>query len=237
MDDTPTGRDPQRRPEPEQPPDDTTAADDAAAVGASTDPVGASPAPAVPTVASSAQRGADMRRRVAEVATIERQLAEAAERQLASPRLAARPEAAAELTALVTTLRRHVSALDHYLRGQGEAAPRGEVVASAWGRMAGSLTGVLGKVRAVEASRLLRDDLAALSLAAATYETLHATALAVHEIQIARIALTHLGELPPHLSALARQVARVAVADAGGDEAAVDEAERNASEALALHAR
>lgn len=66
------------------------------------------------------------------------------------------------------------------------------------------VAGVVDEIRDETVSRMVRDDLAALNFAAACYQMLHTTALAMHDKPLADLALKHLEDFAPLIMDLAR---------------------------------
>jgi hypothetical protein len=179
-------------------------------------------------------RIAALRKLVGDMLALERHILAALDRQRASARLAELPEASTTIDAIDRLLARHITAFEHYLRGfSGGDGARPAPIKQAVTRLAGALAGLYDRVREHEVSRMLRDDYAALSLTAMSYEMLHTTALALHEPNLAQLALAHLQDLSPQLSELARIIPYVVATEVGGDVSVAAEAERNAREAFA----
>ncbi len=106
-----------------------------------------------------------------------------------------------------STLDMHISDLEQQLQNLGGDAstPLKDVVASTLGAVAGAYD----KVRASAASKMLRDDYAALSMAAISNTMLHTTGLALHDSKTADISLRHLSDLTPLITEISRVIPTV----------------------------
>ena len=111
------------------------------------------------------------------------------------------------LRRIESTLDMHISDLEQQLQSLGGDAstPIKDVVASTLGAVAGAYD----KVRASTASKMLRDDYAALSMAAISNTMLHTTGLSLHDNKTADISLRHLNDLTPLITDISRVIPSV----------------------------
>jgi hypothetical protein len=133
---------------------------------------------------------------IADMLALDKHIVEALERQQKDDDVRQFPAAGKWVDKTLDVLRGHVQILEKNLEGyQG---------GSAAGAVKGAVTGVLGaiaevydKIRKDAASRALRDDYTALSLAAISATMLHTAALGLRQGATADIALRHLKALTP----------------------------------------
>jgi len=128
---------------------------------------------------------------------------------------------------------RHLPALEHCAGGLG-----GE---STLKKAAGATLGVIGaafeKMRDDRASRIVRDDYAALSFASICYEMLHTTALAVGARDVADLALRHLKDYAPLVIELGEAIPEIVIRELSsegkltGRADAAEQAKHNACQA------
>lgn len=130
---------------------------------------------------------------VADMVAVEKHILEAVERQRNDDDIKQFPEALQLVGRLETTLKSHVEALNRQLPGESGGA--GGAVKQAVTGMLGAIAGLYDKVRKDTASRALRDDYTALSLASVSYGMLHTTALGLSQATVAELAKTHLEEI------------------------------------------
>ncbi len=137
---------------------------------------------------------------------------------------------------LKSVLARHHAELQAHLTAIGGASAGG-VVKETLGAVAGAVAGLYGKMRGETASRMLRDDCAALSFVTACATMLHTTALALNDSATAVLTLRHIQEYPPLTMALSELLPHAVVADLAADNvpvlnpAAAEEAVRNLNDA------
>jgi ferritin-like metal-binding protein YciE len=142
---------------------------------------------------------------IADMAAVEQHILEALERQRNDDDVKQFPEAFQLIGRLEGVLRRHVQELEQHLEGfpgGGVATSLKEAVTG----ILGAVAGVYDKVRKDTASRALRDDYTALSLAAISYTMLHATALGLNQGMTAQIALSNLKDLTPFIVELSQVI-------------------------------
>ncbi len=132
---------------------------------------------------------------VSDALALERHLVEAFERQAHDESLRRFPDALAQVQKIHRLGQRHLAALTNQLEALGghPTATVKETVTAVLGMAAG----LLDKVRPFSASKMLRDDYAALSMAAISYTMLHTTALALGEGATAGLAKQHLQDWTP----------------------------------------
>jgi len=140
---------------------------------------------------------------IADMAAVEKHILEALERQHNDDNIRQFPTAHQLLDRLLGTLRQHISTLEGHL----EAFPGGttaHTVKEAVTGFLGAIAGIYDKVRKDTASRALRDDYTALSLATISYTMLHTTALGLRQGATAELAVRHLKNLTPLLIELSQ---------------------------------
>jgi hypothetical protein len=96
----------------------------------------------------------------------------------------------------------------------------------------GVLAGIYGKLRKHPVSKMLRDDVTALNLAATCYGMLYTTALSFEEDEIAEVALAHLNTLPQSIMKMTSVMPQVIVEELGKDHTVNAEAAAIAREAI-----
>ena len=131
---------------------------------------------------------------VADMVAVEKHILEAVERQRNDDDIKQFPDALQLVGRIETTLKSHVQALDSHLQGYSGGGAAGAVKQAVTGVL-GAIAGVYDKVRKDTASRALRDDYTALSLASVSYGMLHTTALGLSQGTVAELARTHLQEI------------------------------------------
>ena len=111
------------------------------------------------------------------------------------------------ISQIESTLDRHIQDLEQQLQrlGGDASSPVKDAVTSTLGAVAG----VYDKVRSSTASKMLRDDYTALSMAAISNTMLHTTGLALHDNSTAEISLRHLNDLTPLITEISRVVPTV----------------------------
>lgn len=133
---------------------------------------------------------------IADMLAVDKHILEAIERQQKDDDIRQFPNALNLIDRLDDVLRGHVQALETHLEGFPGGGAAGAVKGAVTGVL-GALAGVYDKVRKDTASRALRDDYTALSLATISYTMLHTTALGLRQGATAEIALRHLKNLTP----------------------------------------
>jgi ferritin-like metal-binding protein YciE len=131
---------------------------------------------------------------VADMVAVEKHILEAVERQRNDDDIKQFPDALQLVGRLESTLKTHVQTLDSQLEGFSGGGAAGAVKQAVTGVL-GAIAGVYDKVRKDTASRALRDDYTALSLASVSYGMLHTTALGLSQGTVAELAKKHLEEI------------------------------------------
>jgi hypothetical protein len=163
----------------------------------------------------------NLRPYVADMSAVITHIQEAVERQKNDDDFKQIPQALEVVTRLDTVLKSQAQALESHL----EKFPGGGVA----GAVKSTVTGVLGafaglydKVRSETASRGLRDDYTALSLAAISYTMLHTSALALGDGTTADLALRGLKEIAPIIMQLSEVVPHAVVRELAADGKTLD---------------
>lgn len=151
-----------------------------------------------------------------DMAAVEKHILEAVERQLNGDALKRHAQAHAVVQRLHDTLNRHVHALEAEIENRKGGGLK-EAVKEAVGTALGFAAGLYDKVRSDEASRMIRDNYVATSMAAIAYHMLHTTALGLRSQHVADLAIAHLKDLTPILVELSKVVCHV-VAEELADE-------------------
>ena len=131
---------------------------------------------------------------VADMVGVEKHILEAVERQRNDDDIKELPDALRLVGRVESVLQNHVQALNAHLQGYSGGGAAGAVKQAVTGVL-GAIAGVYDKVRKDTASRALRDDYTALSLASVSYGMLHATALGLSQGTVAELAKSHLEEI------------------------------------------
>ena len=171
---------------------------------------------------------------VADMVAVEKHILEAVERQRNDDDIKQFPDALQLVGRLETTLKSHVQALDAHVQkfaGGGAASAVKEAVTG----VLGAIAGLYDKVRKDTASRALRDDYTALSLASVSYGMLHATALGLSQGPTAELAKSHLTELNTLIMDLGLLLPRIVLKELAFegytvDTGAADQAVKNLEE-------
>jgi hypothetical protein len=151
---------------------------------------------------------------------LEGNIAQAIERQHADHRVAHHPDVQRLLRSVISG---SVARRDTLAQNAGEMVS--DVVATikdAIASAAGTLAGFYDQVREHALSKMLRDDVTALTMAATSYGMLYTTALAFEDNTIAETALRHLNELPPQIMEIASLIPGVVVEELAKDDPRVN---------------
>jgi hypothetical protein len=140
---------------------------------------------------------------LADMAAVEKHILEALERQHKDDDIRQFPTAHQWLDRTMGLLRQHVNAIEDHLKGFPGGGAASTVKEAVTGVL-GAIAGIYDKVRKDTASRALRDDYTALSLATISYTMLHATALGLRQGATAELALRQLKDLTPLLVELSQ---------------------------------
>lgn len=131
---------------------------------------------------------------IADMAAVEKHILEAVERQREDDDIKQLPDALQLVTRIESTMKNHVQSLNSHLEGYSGGGIAGTLKEAVTGVL-GAIAGVYDKVRKDTASRALRDDYTALSLASVSYGMLHTTALGLSQGTVAEVARQHLEEI------------------------------------------
>lgn len=145
---------------------------------------------------------------IADMTAVEKHILEAVERQRDDDDIKQFPDAIQLIGRMETTLKRHVEVLESHIAnypGGGAASTVKQAVTG----VLGAIAGLYDKVRKDTASRALRDDYTALSLASVSYGMLHTTALGLSQGTAADLALRHLEEINSIIMDLGLAIPRV----------------------------
>jgi hypothetical protein len=140
---------------------------------------------------------------LADMAAVEKHILEALERQHKDDDIRQFPTAHQWLDRTMGLLRQHVNAIEDHLKGFPGGGAASTVKEAVTGVL-GAIAGIYDKVRKDTASRALRDDYTALSLATISYTMLHTTALGLRQGATAELALRQLKDLTPLLVELSQ---------------------------------
>ena len=168
---------------------------------------------------STKQKALD--RYVTDMIALEEHISDAVGRQLGSDAIAGQSEAASLLTELRSTLHGHLERLGS-LSTERDVPELQEKAKQVLGGALGFAAGLYDKVRSAPASRMLRDDYTAISLATASYTMLHTAALGWDNDEIADLAQSHLSDLTPILVRLSEVLARVTASELGAEHESYD---------------
>jgi hypothetical protein len=145
---------------------------------------------------------------IADMVAVEKHILEAVERQRDDDDIKQFPDAIQLVGRMEATLKRHVEALESHIAnypGGGAASTVKQAVTG----VLGAIAGLYDKVRKDTASRALRDDYTALSLASVSYGMLHTTALGLSQGTAADLAMRHLEEINSIIMDLGLSIPRV----------------------------
>lgn len=177
----------------------------------------------------------EIRKHLSDMLAVEEHILEAIERQRTDEEVREHLEANTILIEIERVLRVHTDALRDLANQYGAGGE--SLVKRAVTEALGFMAGLYDKVRDHKVSRMMRDNYAALSLAAMSYTALHTFGLAVRESRIAEVALRHLEEVTPLLIEISRTLPQLVVAEVGDrldqqvDASAIQSAIRNTQRA------
>lgn len=157
---------------------------------------------------------------VNDMVAMERDIKEALDWQCDDHGIARHPEASSLVREIAFGTDARLSAVSDLALTLGGGA--GKALKEAVATAAGTLAGIYGKFRKHSVSRMLRDDYTALSLGAAAYSMLYATALALRDARAAALAQRHLRELTPLVMRLGQVIPSVVVAELGEEFPNID---------------
>jgi ferritin-like metal-binding protein YciE len=158
---------------------------------------------------------------VADMVAVEKHILEAVERQRNDDDVKELPDALRLVGRIETTLKSHVQSLEAHLQGYSGGGAAGAVKQAVTGVL-GAIAGVYDKVRKDTASRALRDDYTALSLASVSYGMLHATALGLSQGTVAELAKSHLEEINSLIMELGLAMPRIVLKELALEGYSVD---------------
>jgi len=142
---------------------------------------------------------------IADMLAVEKHIVEALERQQKDDDIKQFPNAAQLIERTLGILRTHARTLDTHLESFPGGSAAGAVKEAVTGVL-GAIAGMYDKIRKDTASRALRDDYTAISLAAISYTMLHTTALGLRQGATADVALRHLQDLTPLIMELSEVI-------------------------------
>ncbi|HEV2855997.1 MAG TPA: hypothetical protein VHC97_24630 [Thermoanaerobaculia bacterium] len=145
---------------------------------------------------------------VADMVAVEKHILEAVERQRKDDDINQFSDASQLVGRIEGVLKSHIQSLESQLESYSGGGAAGAVKEAVTGVL-GAIAGVYDKVRKDTASRALRDDYTALSLASISYGMLHTTALGLSQGTVAELARHHLGEINSLIMELGLTIPRV----------------------------
>jgi ferritin-like metal-binding protein YciE len=171
---------------------------------------------------------------VADMVAVEKHILEAVERQRNDDDIKELADALRLVGRIETTLKSHVQSLEGHLQGYTGGGAAGALKQAVTGVL-GAIAGVYDKVRKDTASRALRDDYTALSLASVSYGMLHTTALGLSQGTLAELAKSHLEEINSLIMELGLALPRIVLKELAlegysVDTGAADKAVKNLEE-------
>jgi hypothetical protein len=158
---------------------------------------------------------------VADMVAVEKHILEAVERQRNDDDIKEFPDALRLVGRIESVLKSHVQSLDAHLQGYAGGGAAGVLKQAVTGVL-GAIAGVYDKVRKDTASRALRDDYTALSLASVSYGMLHATALGLSQGTVAELTKSHLEEINSLIMELGLALPRIVLKELALEGYSVD---------------
>ena len=158
---------------------------------------------------------------LADMAAVEKHIVEAVERQRDDDDIKQFPEALQLVGRIETTLKSHVESLNSQLEAYPGGSTAGAVKQAVTGVL-GAIAGLYDKVRKDTASRALRDDYTALSLASVSYGMLHTTALGLSQGTVAELAKNNMEEINSLIMELGLAMPRVVLKELSFEGYSVD---------------
>ena len=158
---------------------------------------------------------------LADMSAVEKHILEAVERQRDDDDIKQFPEALQLVGRIESTLKSHLQTLDRQLEGYSGGGAAGAVKQAVTGVL-GAIAGVYDKVRKDTASRALRDDYTALSLASVSYGMLHTTALGLSQGTVAELAKNNLEEINSLIMDLGLSLPRVVLKELSFEGYSID---------------
>ena len=164
------------------------------------------------------ERKATIQHYVSDMLATEKHIYEAVKRQADDDSVMQQPQASELVNQIAMVLQSHISHLErHHEKLGGSSTGLKDAVTSTLGAMAG----LYDKVRSKQASRMLRDDYTALSLAAISYTMLHTTALALNDHATADVALRNLKDITPLITQISQVIPQVVTRELSEDHASL----------------
>jgi hypothetical protein len=145
---------------------------------------------------------------LADMVAVEKHILEAVERQRNDDDIKQFPDALQIIGRIESVLQSHVQSLESHLQGDSGGGAAGAVKEAVTGVL-GAIAGIYDKIRKDPASRALRDDYTALSLASISNGMLHTTALGLSQGTVAELAKRHLEEINSLIMELGLIVPRI----------------------------
>ena len=158
---------------------------------------------------------------LADMVAVEKHILEAVERQRNDDDIKQFPDALQLVGRIESTLKSHVLALDSQSQSYPGGGAAGAVKQAVTGVL-GAIAGVYDKVRKDTASRALRDDYTALSLASVSYGMLHTTALGLSQGTVAELTKSHLEEINSLIMELGLALPRIVLKELAFEGYTVD---------------
>lgn len=154
-------------------------------------------------------------RYASDMLSVNKHILEAVEKQKDSDSVKKSPKAQQVVNKVFRIQQEHVNQLENHIstleagndNGNGIAKAAKDAVTAT----AGAAAGVFDLFRDDTASKMLRDDYTALSMAAVSYTMLNATGIALGSQSTADLALTHLKNITPAITEISKVVADTVV--------------------------
>lgn len=157
---------------------------------------------------------------VGDMLALERHIHDAVRRQRDDEKVQKQSEAHTIISRVEAQLDEHIEHLEQHLESLGGSPT--SVVKEAVTAVTGAVAGLYDQVRDEKVSKMLRDDYAALSLAAVSYTMLHTTGLALTDQETADIALKHLKHWTPIVVDISEAIPLVVANELGEEMAGTD---------------
>ncbi len=164
-------------------------------------------------------RESTLQQYVSDMVAVERNLAAMAKRQLEDVKDES-SEAGRIVLNLHNLAERHAEHLKEQLSALGGDPASGIKEAVSAG--VGAMTGMYEKMRGEAPSKMVRDDYAALNVAAIGYTMLHTTGLALGDHSTAELAMRHLRHYTPMIMEINQIIPQLVVADLSNDVEGID---------------
>jgi hypothetical protein len=162
----------------------------------------------------------ELKKHLGDLIALDRHLMGVLERQAESSELESYPAARGIINSILTTTASHIASLEgcaEELGGLGGSGLKSAVTA-----VTGAVTGMFDRQRSEPVSRMLRDDYTALALCAMSNGMLHTAALGMGEHRIANLAQRHVGEIPPLMSQIMREMPGIVLEEMSNEGMPVD---------------